>query len=154
MQLNGRKFLKPGKKKPFTSGLANYGAGLFSMSRSGLNVVSNRRCSKSSSKMKKVHSSFLPERVRPYWNKLPSDVKNCGTVLSFKIRLEAFKKETILNGSVNDSHFWYDSNKVLGKIEGLNYATNKEKHNEYLMCNPHVAKKRFINLYSSGKYVN
>ena len=88
--------------------------------------------------MKKVHSSFLPERVRPYWNKLPSDVKNCGTVLSFKIRLEAFKKETILNGSVNDSHFWYVSDKVLGKIEGLNYATNKEKHNEYLMCNPHV----------------
>ena len=41
---------------------------------------------------------------------------------------------------------------VLGKIEGNNYVINKEKHNEYLRFNPHVAKKRLINLYSSGKY--
>ena len=35
---------------------------------------------------------------------------------------------------------------------GNNYVINKEKHNEYFRFNPHVAKKRFINLYSSGKY--
>ena len=32
------------------------------------------------------------------------------------------------------------------------FVINKEKHNEYLRLNLHVAKKRFINLYSSGKY--
>ena len=53
---------------------------------------------------------------------------------------------------VNYSYFWNVSTEVLGKIEGNNYVINKGKHNEYLRFNPHVAKKRFINLYSSGKY--
>ena len=42
-----------------------------------------------------LQCSFLPERVVPYWNKLPSKVKNCLTVLSFKIGLESFKKNMI-----------------------------------------------------------
>ena len=77
------------------SGLTDYGLGLFGMGRSGLNLVSNSRCSKSSTKIKNFHSSFLPERVRHYWNKLPLDGKSSETVLSFKIKLEAFKKDMI-----------------------------------------------------------
>jgi len=135
-----------------TSGLTEYGSGLFRMSRSGLNLVSTNRCSKSVTKVKNLQSSFLPERVIPYWNKLPSDVKNCSTVLSFKVRLEGFKKEMISKNSVNDFYFWNVSNEVLGKIEGPSYLSNKETHNEYLWFHPFVAKKRFVNLYSTGKY--
>ena len=40
----------------------------------------------------------------------------------------------------------------ISRIEGSNYVENKIKHNEYLWFNPHVAKKRFINLYSTGMY--
>ena len=43
-------------------------------------------------------------------------------------------------------------NEVLIKIEGASYASNKEKHNDYLWFHPYVAKKRFINLYSTGKF--
>ena len=50
-------------------------------------------------------------------------------------------------------YFWNVLNEVLGKIERTNHVINKEfKHNEYLKLNPRVAKKRYINLYSSGKY--
>ena len=38
---------------------------------------------------------FLPERVISYWNKLPTEVKNWLTVMSFKTRLEGFKKDMI-----------------------------------------------------------
>ena len=38
------------------------------------------------------------------------------------------------------------------KIEGASYVSNKEKHNDYLWLHPYVAKKRFINLYSTGKF--
>ena len=112
----------------------------------------NNRCSKSVTKVKNLQSSFLPERVIPYWNKLPSDVKNCSTVLSFKVRLEGFKKEMISKNSVSDFYFWNVSNEVLGKIEGPSFLSNKETHNEYLWFHPFVAKKRFVNLYSTGKY--
>ena len=65
------------------NGLTDYGSDLFRPSRSGLNLVSSNRCSKSVTKVKNLQCSFLPERVVPYWNKLPSEVKNCLTVLSF-----------------------------------------------------------------------
>ena len=44
------------------------------------------------------------------------------------------------------------SNEVLLRIEGASYVSNKEKHNDYLWFHPYVAKKRFINLYSNGKF--
>ena len=53
----------------------------------------------------------------------------------------------------NDSHFWEVSSEVLARIEGSGYLENKEKHNDYLYLNPHVAQKRFINLYSTGVYL-
>ena len=68
-------------------------------------------------KIKNLHSSFLPERVRPYWNKLPTDVKSSEKVLSFKIKLEAFKKDMISKRFVNYSYFWNVSKEVLGKFK-------------------------------------
>ena len=78
-----------------TGGLTDYGSGMFRISRSGLNLVSSNRCNRSLTKIKNIQKSFLPERVIPYWNKLPPDVKNSVTVLSFKIKLEGFKKAMI-----------------------------------------------------------
>ena len=118
----------------------------------GLNLVSSNRCSRSLTKIKNIQKSFLPERVIPYWNKLPPDVKNSVTVLSFKIKLGGFKKDMISKSITNDCFFWSVSNEVLIRIEGASYASNKEKHNDYLWFHPYVAKKRFINLYSTGKF--
>ena len=59
-----------------TSGLTDYGLGMFRISRSGLILVSSNRCSRSLTKIKNIQKSFLPERVIAYWNKLPSDVKS------------------------------------------------------------------------------
>ena len=74
------------------------------------------------------------------------------SVTSFKVKLEVFKKDTIFKSNVNDFNFWNVSTEVISRIEGSNYVENKIKHNEYLWFNPHVAKKRFINLYSTGMY--
>ena len=52
----------------------------------------------------------------------------------------------------NDCFFWNVSYEVLARIEGASYISNKEKHNDYLWFHPYVAKKRFINLYSTGKF--
>ena len=52
----------------------------------------------------------------------------------------------------NDRFFWNVSNEILVRIEGASYVSNKEKHNDYLWFHPYVAKKRFINLYSTGKF--
>ena len=41
----------------------------------------------------------------PYWNKLPLDAKNSLTVLSFKIKLEGFKKDVISKSITNDCFF-------------------------------------------------
>ena len=137
-----------------TGGLTDYGSGMFRISRSGLNLVSSNRCNRSLTKIKNIQKSFLPERVIPYcnWNKLPPDVKNSVTVLSFKIKLEGFKKDMISKSITNDCFFWNVSNEVLIRIEGARNASNKEKHNDYLWFHPYVAKKRFINLYSTGKF--
>ena len=66
---------------------------MFRISRSGLNLVSSNRCSRSLTKIKNVQKSFLLERVIPYWNKLSPDVKNSVKVLNFKIKFEGFKKD-------------------------------------------------------------
>ena len=69
------------------------------------NLVSSNRCIKSVTKVKNLQCSFLPGRIIPYWNKLPTEVKNCLTVLSFKTRLEGFKKDMISKCIINDFHF-------------------------------------------------
>ena len=76
-----------------TSGLTDYGLGMFRISRSGLNLVSSNRCSRSLTKIKNIQKSFLLERVILYWNKLPPDIKNSGTVLNFKIKQKLYQSD-------------------------------------------------------------
>ena len=123
---------------------------MFRVSRSGMNLVSNSRVNKGSSKVRTLQKSFLPERVIPFWNKLPSEIKSSASVLTFKIKLDEFKKRNV--SGTNVGQFWEVGNEVLSRIEGINYIENKVKHNQYLWFNPYVAKKKFVNLYSTGKY--
>ena len=96
--------------------------------------------------IKELRNSFIPDRVKLYWNNLPVSVKTSSSVNMFKMNLEIFKKESI---DTKDSNFWDVSRVILDKIEGTSYLKNKEKHNVYLADNPFVAKKRGINLYVS-----
>ena len=74
------------------------------------------------------------------------------TVLSLKIKLEGFKKDMNSKSITNDCFFRNVSYEVLERIEGASYISNKEKHNDYIWFHPYVAKKRFINLNSTGKF--
>ena len=74
------------------------------------------------------------------------EVKTADSVLNFKVKLEEFKQKCISNSVRNYCYFWEVSDEVLSKIEGTNYIENKDKHIQFLMLNPHVAKKQFVNL--------
>ena len=101
------------------------------------NSVKNNVC--------KLRKSFLPERIRNYWNNLPAYVKLSDSVTDFKINLEKFKKESV-DQSCNN--FWEVSNVILDKIEGNpNYLSRKEKFKAYLLENPFVARKKGINIF-------
>ena len=134
-------------------GLSNLG-NMFNVSRSGLNLVSRYNFRNGNYRVRNAQRKFLPERVICFWNKLPVYVKNSDTINMFKNNLESFKKSSINNMYSNSSpdHFWEVSNEVLRRIEGPSYLTNKSTHNAYLRDNPYVAKKRFINLHSTGLY--
>ena len=41
---------------------------------------------------------------------------------------------------------------MLSRIEGQGYLENKAIHNEYLKINPFAARKKFINMYSTGEH--
>ena len=42
---------------------------------------------------------------------------------------------------------------MMSRIEGRGYLENKASHNEYLKRNTFAARKKFINLYSTGEYL-
>ena len=93
-----------------------------------------------------MRQSFLPDRIKNYWNKLPAYVKLSGSVTSFKINLDKFKFESVNSSSNN---FWEVSDLIIDKIEGNpNYMTRKEKFNSYLLDNPFVASGKGIEIYS------
>ena len=118
---------------------------IFVLGQSGGNMLSRpSKCQNVN--VKKIVNSFLSERVIKYWNKLPKEVKYSNSVLDFKIKLESYKSQCTMNDTGN---FWEISTELLGKIEGINYSYNKLKHVEYLKCNPDVAKRQGINLYTS-----
>ena len=126
------------------NGIVEYGKDVFNVSRSGHNIVSKMSYDSNNSAVKKLRNSFLSERVKSYWNSLPTSVKTSTSVNMFKANLENYKKEC---DSISECNFWDVSRIVLDKIEGPSYLDSKEKHNSYLVDNPYVAKKRNINLY-------
>ena len=123
---------------------------LFNVGRSGINLVSGVRVSKGNSRVQRLSRNFLNNRVINYWNKLPKDVKLSGSVDNFKVNLQDYK---ISNESKTISgNFWDVSHEVLSRIEGQGYLENKAKHNEFLKINPFAARKKFINMYSTGEH--
>ena len=125
------------------NGIVDYGKNIFKIGRSGSNLLKRPSHNKDKT-IKKLVESFLSERVTTYWNKLPISVRNSSSVEVFKLNLELFKKGNIL---IDTGNFWEVSNEVLSKIEGPSYVLNKQKHNEYLLHNPLVERKRGINMY-------
>ena len=77
------------------NGLVDYGMNIFNVSRSGSNIITKVSNEGVNSKVKKLRSSFISERVRPYWNNLPGNVKKSESVDMFKFNLESFKKDTM-----------------------------------------------------------
>ena len=66
------------------SGKVDYGQTLCRVSRSGGNILEDKRSDR-----------ILSNRVANYWNKVPQSVKDAGTVSTFKARLEKHKTETV-----------------------------------------------------------
>ena len=124
--------------------------GVLRFGRSGLNIISK---SNGSAKLKTFKRNFINERVKSFWNQLPSAVKNSLSLNCFKSGLEDFKNKCVSLGLSGNGNFWELSGEVLVKqylvkrIEGNDYIENKEKHNEYLKLHPIVAKKKFINIH-------
>lgn len=126
------------------TGKVDYGKNVFKLSRSGRNIVSKLNSNIDSS-IYKLRKSFLPDKIKSYWNCLPHYVKSSENVLDFKINLEKFKIDTV-NSNINN--FWEISSLIIEKIEGhRSYLVNKDKFNKYLLDNPWVAKKKGINTY-------
>ena len=127
------------------TGKVEYGKDIFKLSRSGNNIISKINNS-APSEICKIRKSFLPERIRNYWNNLPVHVKMSENVLDFKINLAKYKSHSV-NCSINN--FWEVSNMIIDKIEGNpRYLENKNKFNSYLRENPYVARKKGINIYA------
>ena len=128
------------------TGKVEYGKDIFKLSRSGSNIVSKiNNSSNIANSINRLRKSFLPERIRNYYNNLPAYVKSSDSVLDFKVNLETFKRES---SDHNVNNFWEISNIIIDKIEGNpNYLTRKDKFNAYLLENPFVAKKKGINIF-------
>ena len=110
--------------------------GVLRFGRSGLNIISK---SNGSAKLKTFKRNFINERVKSFWNQLPSAVKNSLSLNCFKSGLEDFKNKCVSLGLSGNGNFWELSGEVLKRIEGNDYIENKEKHNEYLKLHPFVA---------------
>ena len=114
---------------------------MFKVSRFGHNIVSKVSYDSSNSAVKKLRNSFLSERVKSYWNSLPTSVKTSCSVNMFKSNLENYKKDC---DSISKCNLLDVSRIVLEKIGGLSYVDNEEKHNSYLVDNPDLLQHKFI----------
>ena len=113
------------------SGKVDYGQTLFRVSRSGANILKDKRSDR-----------ILSNRVANYWNKIPQSVKDADTVSTFKARLEKYKKETVSSGVSSHGHFWELSEILLSKIDNDNH----DQCAEFMMNNPVIAKFKGINV--------
>ena len=115
-------------------GIVNYGQDLLHISRSGYNLKLR------TSKGELLHEAF-PSRIVNYWNKIPDEVKDAETTESFKQRLEVFKTNS---KTANQGQYWELSELLLSKIELT--QKNRENYVTFMIENPHVAKRKFINI--------
>ena len=124
--------------------LVDYGSNIFRTSRRN-NIISSINLDSGISKdIRDLRTMFLPERIKRYWNNLPSYCKNSQDVNQFKVNLDRFKKECIHS---DDNNFWEVSRIILEKIEGNpSYTSNKAAHNKFLTDNPYIAKRKGINI--------
>ena len=113
------------------SGKVDYGQTLFRVSRSGANILKDKRSDR-----------ILSNRVANYWNKIPQSVKDADTVSTFKARLEKYKKETVSSGVSSHGHFWELSEILLSKIDNDNH----DQCAEFMINNPAIAKFKGINI--------
>ena len=74
--------------------------------------------------VRNIRKSFLPERVLPFWNALPTFVKNSSSVHDFKINLQVFKSDCISKGVTENHHHWSVSDELISKIKGGKYLEN------------------------------
>ena len=125
--------------------LVDYGKGIFKLSQSGKNIIAEKSFS-ASKNIEKLRMSFLPGRIKDYWNSLPLFVKLSKDVNDFKCNLDIHKNKCT---TICKNNFWNVSDLVLERIEGSSYMINKEKHLMYLKENPYLAKKRGINIFNA-----
>ena len=109
----------------------NYGNDLYKVSRSGANLLYN-------SSLKSYKSDFLPNRVLPYWNKLPTALKFSDSVKKFKVNLESYK----LNQKSTQGNYWELSNEIFSRIND----DNRDSYVNYMLNNPDVMKRRKITI--------
>ena len=111
------------------SGNVKYGRSLFKTSRSGVNVLKDKRS-----------NEFFTNRVANYWNKLPEKVTSANTVLTFKARLEAFKIESTMKNT-GYGNYWELSNEIFNRINDSNH----DSYVNFMLTNPAIAKLKKIN---------
>ena len=123
--------------------IVDYGNDVFKLSRSGSNIITKIDLSKNnSSDICKLRSSFLPERVKNYWNNLPLHVKKAKSINDFKVKLENYKNKYMHDSSNN---YWEISNMIIDRIEeNVHYLSNKRKFNDNLVDNPYVSIRALI----------
>ena len=114
-----------------TAGKVDYGQDLFRMSRSGMNILKDKR-----------GDGILSNRVANYWNKVPGWVKQCDTVETFKARLERYKLDTIESGVSSNGHFWELSDILLSKIDKCDH----DSYESFMSENPIIAKYKGVNV--------
>ena len=94
----------------------------------------------------KLKSSFLPEKLRNYWNNLLDYVKFSVGVPSFKNNLESFKEECLHNC---ENNYWEVSNLIIKKLKVFNRTYNK-----FLIENPFIARRKGIKTFQTVKMFN
>ena len=92
--------------------------GVLRFGRSGLNRISK---SNGSAKLKTFKRNFINERVKSFWNQLPSAVKNPLSLNCFKSGLEDFLNKCDSLGLSGQGYLWELSGEVLKRIEENGY---------------------------------
>ena len=77
--------------------------------------------SNGSAKLKTFKRIFINERVKSFWNQLPSAVKNSLSLSCFKSGLEDLKNKYVSLGLSGQGNFWELSGEVLNRIDGNEY---------------------------------